>query len=356
MGRRLVVEHSEARVGRVAGRLACLLESDHTATTTMFGEDEGFYRSVLDNLSDGIYFVDRQRRIKYWNSGAERISGYRANEVIGSFCHDNLLAHVDDKGCQLCHGRCPLVETIQDGDQREADIYLKHKDGFRLPVRVRVSPIPDATGQHIIGAVETFSDNSSQLAATKMAKTLKQLVYVDPLTETGNRRFTDARLREDLAKSYDLGCPIGVLFLDIDSFKEVNDRYGHDAGDQVLRMTAGTLSGNLRSCDFVGRWGGDEFLVILTNSGPKETQSTAKRLRALIGASRIRCNNHMLGITVSIGATTLRSGDTPKSVIKRADELLYCSKREGRNRVTCYFPERTESEACHAGKSTLRKK
>jgi diguanylate cyclase (GGDEF)-like protein/PAS domain S-box-containing protein len=294
------------------------------------------------NLSDGIYFVDRQRRITYWNRGAERISGHRADEVIGSFCHDNLPAHVDDRGCQLCHVNCPLVKTIRDGKQREADIYLKHKNGSRLPVRVRVSPISDATGQRIIGAAETFSDNAAQLAATQIAKTLNQLAYVDPLTDTGNRRFTDARLREDLAKSDDLDCPIGVLFLDIDSFKEVNDRYGHDAGDQVLQMTAGTLTANLRSCDFVGRWGGDEFLVILTNSGPKETQRTAKRLRALIGASRIRRNNQMLGITVSIGATTLRSGDTPKSIIKRADELLYCSKREGRNRVTCYFPERND--------------
>lgn len=340
MAGRLSVKRIEKRVGRKV----CSLECDRTPPSTLFGHDDGFFRSVLDNLSDGIYFVDSQRRITYWNGGAERISGYRADEVIGSFCHDNLLSHVDDDGCQLCHLKCPLVETIQDGKAREAEIYLRHKNGSRLPVKVRVSPIPDSSGQRIIGAVETFSDNSSQLAVTQMAKTLNQIAYIDSLTETGNRRFTDARLREDLAKSLDLNCPIGVLFIDIDSFKEVNDRFGHDAGDKVLRTTAKTLTANLRSCDFVGRWGGDEFLVILANSGPKETQATAKRLRALIGASRTRCNDDMLGVTVSIGATTLRSEDTPKTIVKRADELLYCSKREGRNRVTCYFPERSESQ------------
>ena len=292
--------------------------------------------------------MDCQRRITYWNHGAERISGYLADEVIGSFCHDNLLAHVDEQGCQLCRVKCPLVRTIQDGSPREAEIFLKHKSGFRLPVRIRVSPISGHAGR-IVGAVETFSDNSSQVAATQMAMRLNKLAYFDPLTETGNRRFADTRLREDLARFHDMRCPMGVLFLDVDSFKNVNDQYGHDFGDQILRMTAGTLAANLRSYDFVGRWGGDEFLVILNNSGPKQTQATAKRLRALIAASRIRCKGHMLGVTASIGATTARPGDTPKSVIKRADELLYCSKREGRNRVTCYFPEQTELQVSRVG-------
>jgi diguanylate cyclase (GGDEF)-like protein len=197
----------------------------------------------------------------------------------------------------------------------------------------------------VIGAVETFSDNSSQLAANQMAEFLQSMVYADPLTEAANRRFADDRLREGLSRFHTVGCRMSVLFLDVDQFKTVNDRYGHDVGDQILRMTAKTLSANLRPTDFVARWGGDEFLIILLNCTPKEVRATAKRLCALIGASRLRHQNDMIGVTVSIGATTARHGDLPTSLLKRADELLYCSKREGRNRVTFYFPEEVERES-----------
>jgi diguanylate cyclase (GGDEF)-like protein/PAS domain S-box-containing protein len=306
--------------------------------------ESSFYRTLLDNLHDGVYFVDQDRRITYWNRGAERITGYRADEVIGSRCRDNLLVHVDDGGCELCHTKCPLVKSMQDRNLREADVFLRHKDGSRLPVKIRVAPIADKVGR-IVGAVETFSDNSSQLAATEMARRLGEMVYYDSLTEIGNRRFADMRLREDLGRFHETGNSLSLLFVDVDEFKGMNDRFGHEAGDRILHMTARTLAANVRPCDFVGRWGGDEFVVVLIDVGPKETRATARRLRALIAASRVRHENQMLGVTVSIGATTASPDDTTKSLTRRADELLYCSKREGRDRVTCYFPEQAEHPA-----------
>jgi len=102
---------------------------------------DNFYRKILDNLYDGVYFVDPERRITYWNKGAERISGFSAVQVKGKCCAENILVHVDDLGNELCKGDCPLAQTLKDGQTREADVYLHHADGHRIPVKIRVAPI-----------------------------------------------------------------------------------------------------------------------------------------------------------------------------------------------------------------------
>jgi len=101
--------------------------------------EKDFYESIIENLYEGLYFVDRNRVIKYWNKAAEQISGYTANEVVGKSCSDNILNHVDSKGNNLCTGMCPLAATITDGKPREDEVYMHHKNGHRIPFSVRVS-------------------------------------------------------------------------------------------------------------------------------------------------------------------------------------------------------------------------
>ena len=101
---------------------------------------------LLDSLFDGVYFVDKERRIQYWSQGAKHLTGYSASEAVGRYCFDNFLVHVDECGCALCLTGCPLASTIADGDRREADVYLRHKLGHRVPVTVRVAPILIARG------------------------------------------------------------------------------------------------------------------------------------------------------------------------------------------------------------------
>src|SRR5512136_2856200 len=115
---------------------------------------EDLYRTIVENMHDGLYFVDRKRRITYWNKAAERITGYSAAEVVGVGCADNFLVHVDSAGRQLCTGSCPLVASMQDGCFHEAEVFLHHKQGHRLPVWVRTSPIR-GPGGGFTGAVET---------------------------------------------------------------------------------------------------------------------------------------------------------------------------------------------------------
>jgi len=291
------------------------------------------YKTLLESLQDGVYFVDRSRRILYWNRGAERISGFSRTDVVGRCCWENLLSHMDSFGTRLCHEGCPLAATLEDGQFRNAEIYLKHREGHRVPVLVRIAPIRNGDGE-IIGAVETFSDNTSKLAALELARRLETLAYVDALTQAGNRRYTEMRLEESWKQWQYSGIGMGVLFIDIDDFKLFNDRYGHAAGDRVLRMTADTLRNGLRSFDYLGRMGGEEFLIILSAVGLYEAAVVAERCRTLVAQSSLS-ENEELRVTISIGATVGRSNEGLPDLLQRADRLLYDSKNQGRNRVTC---------------------
>lgn len=117
------------------------------------------YKRILDSLHDGLYFVDPQRRITYWNKGAERITGFLAKEVVGKCCRDNILTHVDGDGRPLCLIGCPLSGTFEDGQDREAEVYLHHKDGHRIPVLVRISSLHADDGS-LVGGIELFTDIS----------------------------------------------------------------------------------------------------------------------------------------------------------------------------------------------------
>lgn len=326
-------------------------------------ESSDFYKSLLDNLFDGVYFVDLERRITFWNKGAERLTGYTAGEVVGSCCWDNILCHVTETGVNLCTTACPLIETMACRKPHQADIYLKHKSGHRVPVQVRVAPIVDKKG-HVTGAVEVFSDNSPQLRMQHELHRLEQMASLDKLTEVSNRRYGEIALSARLQELERHGWCFGVLFLDIDDFKGVNDRHGHETGDLALKMVARTLAANLRGYDNVVRWGGEEFVVILAQIKPEQLGAIAEKVRMLIAnnglliselpatsvqTSRDRRTGQrstitvkapggeegaMLKVTVSIGATMARPGDTVESLIGRADTLMFESKKSGKNKTS----------------------
>jgi diguanylate cyclase (GGDEF)-like protein len=130
------------------------------------------------------------------------------------------------------------------------------------------------------------------------------------------------------------GWPCGVLFLDIDNFKIVNDTYGHNVGDGVLMMVARTLSSNLRAHDLLGRYGGEEFVAIITHVDMAQLHTFADRLRLLVEKSRHDTEYSTIRVTVSIGATVVRPEDTVETAITRADLFMYNSKISGRNRVS----------------------
>ena len=156
---------------------------------------DGFYKNILENLSDGVYFVNLDRQVTYWNRAATEISGYAAQDVVGHACHENLLVHTDAKGCLLCVNGCPLTAALGSANHQELQMYLRHRDGHRVPVFVHVSPMLDANGK-MAGAVEVFRRDSERMAALERAAEMEQLALMDPLTSVGNRRYTEKSLAE----------------------------------------------------------------------------------------------------------------------------------------------------------------
>lgn len=296
-------------------------------------DEKDFYKAIIDNLYDGVYFVDRERVITYWNKGAERITGYSSTQTIGRSCRDNLLNHVTANGVQLCLNNCPLAAVMEDGHEREAEVFLHHADGHRLPVIVRATPMRDGNG-NIIGAIESFSNNSDVINTRRKLQKLHYAAMTDPLTGIGNRRHLEGRLSAVIAEFKNNAAIAGLLFMDVDQFKQFNDIYGHNAGDDVLRMVAKTISHALRATDTIGRWGGEEFLAILYDlQDQSDLRAAANKVRAMVEYSRLDVDGQGLAVTMSVGATLLRPDDTHDSFVARADALMYQSKQAGRNRV-----------------------
>lgn len=291
---------------------------------------------LLNQLPEGAYVVDPARTIVHWNEAAEQITGFTAGEVMGRGCHENLLRHVDSSGTELCLHGCPLAATLEDGQQRRAQVFLHHRDGHRVPVSVAVSALRDPRGS-VIGAVEVFSDASSVRLLAEQVEQLTRMALIDALTGLPNRRYAIAQLEGILSEYQRHALPSGVVLLDIDHFKRVNDEHGHAGGDRVLTMVGATLAGGVRPSDVAARWGGEEFVLLLPNADADGVAYCAERCRALIERSGLRGeapDDPDISVTASFGATFVASSDTVETVVARADALMYRSKAEGRNRVT----------------------
>ena len=295
-------------------------------------DKEQLYLSIINNMHDGAYFVDNERTIQFWNKAAEEITGYAAEEIVGKQCQNSNLNHIDGEGRPLCVVGCPLFSTIIDGEQRRANVYVRHKDGYRVPIMVNIFPIHDGTD--IIGAVEVFTRNSPKVYEDNLIENLAGIAMHDALTNLPNRRYLESFLSFKLDEYTRFGRPFALLFADIDNFGKFNNVYGHDAGDAVLCNISTSLKNTMRSTDLVGRWGGEEFIGIYTISKDSEAVIVAEKFRQLVNNTEFSNNGEALCVSVSVGVTIVCKSDTMQSIVERADHLMYESKQNGKNRVT----------------------
>lgn len=290
-------------------------------------------RIVLDHLMNGVYLIDKKRDIVYGNTAAEHISGFKVEEVVGKSCRDTILIDAASGDALYCD-HCPLlIEGAENINSPIVALNLRHKDGYCVPVQKCCVPLLDA-GNKVIGAMEIFERTDAQEALSLQLKELRQIAYRDSLTEVPNRRYMEEALNDWLSVHHEKNWPFAVVMGDIDFFKDVNDEYGHDAGDLVLKNVASTLQRHLRSMDIVGRWGGEEFLILMQNIRAKQLGKKLESLRKAIEESSVEDDGVEIRVTMSFGCAVPRKGDTPLSLVNRADDFLYKSKREGRNRVS----------------------
>ncbi|HEY5555007.1 MAG TPA: sensor domain-containing diguanylate cyclase [Cellulomonas sp.] len=292
--------------------------------------DAPFHAALLDAMSDGVYVVEPSRRITYWNRAAEEISGFSAAEMVGRWCGDGRLNHVNERGVELCGASCPLVATMRDGRTRSVRVFVHHRDGHVRPVHVTAAALRAEDGT-ISGAVETFRDDSDRRVLEQDLREAENLALVDPLTGVGNRRSLDRCLSRRLSDWERHGARFAALVIDVDRFKQTNDTLGHDAGDAVLSVLARSLVNAVRTVDEVVRTGGDEFAVITGPITDDELSSLMARLHVVAAHSRYG-DLPPMHITVSIGAAMVATGDDEAALMRRADHQLLRAKRVGGKR------------------------
>jgi diguanylate cyclase (GGDEF)-like protein len=289
---------------------------------------------LLDQLAEGLCLVDPDRRVVYWNGGAEAITGFPAAEVLGRVCHNGPLCDADCRFPATASGRpaCPVDRVLRAGVPTGGRLLRTHRDGQPLVLDIQVLPLLDEH-RNVIGGVQFFRDASATAELEVACGRLRALAETDALTGLANRRHLDTELQVqlDLLAGHP-GHRACVILADLDHFKQINDTWGHGVGDQVLQAFARGLKGQCRPGDLVGRYGGEEFLIILPGIRLADALEVAERMRAITPLAAPP-GLHALRPSASFGVAEARATDTPGHLLRRVDAALYRAKRRGRQRV-----------------------
>lgn len=302
--------------------------------------------SLLQAIDAGVIVIDREYKVQIWNSFMENHSGLRPDTVRGKNLFEffpeipvDWFKHKVDSVFML-HNR-----AFSTWEQRPYVFRFKNYrpiTGLEEFMYQNLSMIPlssvDGSTRYICIVVYDVTDVALSKKELKSANIrLREQSQIDQLTGLNNRGYWEKCLVHEYNRHLRYGDKCSLAMLDIDHFKKVNDTYGHQFGDKVLRIIAKTLTDNIRGTDIAGRYGGEEFGVILTGSNNKTSKIFAERFRKSVEALSISTGGREVRITVSIGLTEFNNNvDNYKELIEKADQALYESKRSGRNRITIY--------------------
>lgn len=277
-------------------------------------EDYAFYWKLLDTIKDGVYFVNRERKITYWNKAAEEMTGYKNGEVLGRFCGDNFLIHIDEKGNNLCNGACPLAKVLETGMPGEDTIFLHHKRGHRVPITVRVTPVKHDDGT-IIGAVEIFSDRSVKEMYRKRIQDLENLGHLDPITEFPNQRYMEMILKIQLMELQQYNWPFGILYVRISQGNKRKASGEQNSDEKSLRIIAQTLINTISPFDIMGCWTEGEFLGIFRNADAQRIEQIESLYLMLMNKSDLPSENK---VRIKTASFLPRPDDSVESVLDKA--------------------------------------
>lgn len=294
-------------------------------------DEEIFHRRLLDYMHQGVVMVDLDMRIFEWNRAAERLTGLMQIKTLDEIWRPGLIGLMDEDGKVIAPERCPLADSIVKGMQSLRRLKLKHRDGREMVIDAHFLPVKNHCEQ-LCGATFMFADASQQAHLEKRVQTLHEKATRDGLTMVANRAELDRQMIEFVNASSATGVKGCLIITDIDRFKKVNDLYGHQAGDEALKLFAEVLRENARQTDIVARYGGEEFVVLCRDCTLQDALKKAERMRMALQSRPLACLKGT-SLTASFGVTEVLPSDTCEAVIQRADEALFRAKESGRNRV-----------------------
>lgn len=308
-----------------------------------FFNDVHWLMDILQNINVGLVVLDSQYNIVVWNSFMQNHSRKAPEKILHKTIFNAFPELSDDWFRRKAESVFVLKNpTFTTWEQRP---YLFHFPHYRpitggteyMYQNSTIIPLPDARGdvKHICLIIYDVTDTAiSKLEQTKSNQLLEKISQIDQLTELYNRGYWEKRLMHAFKTSKRYETPCSLVFIDIDNFKSVNDTYGHAVGDSVIRFVSGEIKKQLRETDIAGRYGGEEFGIILTNTNAAGGLEFSERLRKKIELSIINAKSVELKITISSGVCEVNLKlDTYHDWLVSADKALYFCKENGRNQT-----------------------
>jgi len=302
--------------GKISGAVVTFMDitKRRQAEKALF-DSEAYLKTIMAAIQAGVIVIDVEKHtIADINITAENLIGDKREAIIGKEC--------DKYICPAEKGKCPITDLNQivDGSER----VLINAKGEKIPILKTVVPLTIKGRKYLI---ESFIDITERKL---MEKELKRLSVTDNLTRAYNRTKYEEVIKREIERTKRSSRPLSVAMFDIDHFKKVNDAYGHNVGDYVLKTLSQIAQKNIRDIDYLIRWGGEEFVVIALDTDLRGAEVLAEKLRHAIGNYSF---DKVGRVTVSFGVTQFKQDDTEDSFMKRVDDALYQAKEKGRNRV-----------------------
>ena len=301
--------------------------------------DKSYLQSLLDGIAEPIMVIAADYTISHMNRATqENIQPQYIADLHQPKCYE--VSHQRSTPCEGSDFPCPLKDVVETKESKT--VIHSHPDPREKLKKLELiaNPLFDEDGL-FQGIIETTRDVSTyhkiQNELQEQKKVLDYQAHHDPLTDLPNRTLFYNRLEQAIYYAQQNSSCVGVVFIDCDNFKEINDSWGHDVGDEVLQHVAKRMQLHTRFTDTCSRLGGDEFTIILDNIKRKEDIEKVLNQIAADVKKTMNIQSHKLELTLSIGVSIYpNDGNTPKELLKKADDAMYQSKKEGRNQFTFY--------------------
>ncbi|HDP70343.1 MAG TPA: diguanylate cyclase [Actinobacteria bacterium] len=287
--------------------------------------------AVFQCAGVGIRVINTDYKIINQNKEMGLLCGFKKDDAVGGNCSNFF------SGDNCTTDKCALRQILSGVERVEVETKRTTKDGRIIHVNLMATPLRNNEGE-IVGVIESFRDITErkkiEKEREKLTEELRRQVRIDGLTKVLSRRYLDKKLQDEVRRTQRYNCPLSVIMLDIDNFKEINDTYGHQMGDKALRVIAKSIREVMRANDFVGRYGGEEFIVVCVEAGIDEARNIAERVRKAIEKLQVAGKmGPQIKMTASFGVAQFKESEDFDTFVTRVDTALYKAKNEGRNQV-----------------------